>query len=268
MIDHIQINDVTPRIHYDADGVQSDFTYPFAIFKDTQLEVWLDDQPQASGFTVSGAGNSAGGVVTFAMPPVAATRIILRRRLALERVSDFQADGIIRAKTLNDELDYQVAAIQQVAAELGYAVRRAFTSASQADLTLPEPVAGRSLKWNDSGTALTNSIHDSDAIPDLSGVIAAGATAQQAAEAALDASAGAAAQAQAARDYAQAAEAAAGLSYRLAGLSYDAATDALHLQFVDQGAVASTLFDALTVVPGSSTLMLGADSSLHLHINA
>ncbi|MBC7908324.1 MAG: hypothetical protein H7Y60_16475 [Rhodospirillaceae bacterium] len=268
MIDHIQINDVTPRIHYHADGVQAAFTYPFAIFKETQLEVWLDDRQQNSGFTVSGAGSSGGGAVIFAVAPAAATQVTLRRRLALERLSDYQADGIIRAKTLNDELDYQVAAIQQVAEELGRTVKRAPASGSRADLTLPEPVPGRSLKWNDSGTALTNSAGDFDAIPDLAAAIDAGVRAQQAADTALAANVAAAAEAQAALDSARAAQAAAGMSFQLAGLVYDAATDALHLRIVDQGEVTPAQFDAMTLVPSSSTLVLGADSSLHLQINA
>lgn len=164
MTEHIQINDVAPRIHYLADGVQAAFGYSFAIFKDGDLEVWLDGQRQDGGFAVSGAGISTGGAVLFAVPPAAGCRVTLRRRLVLERTTDYQADGIIRAKTLNDELDYQVAALQQVAEDVDRAVKRASTSGSLADLTLPEPLAGRALKWDAAAGGLTNTLVDPDTL--------------------------------------------------------------------------------------------------------
>ncbi|MBR9970805.1 hypothetical protein [Magnetospirillum sulfuroxidans] len=156
MAEHIQINDVTPRIIYTANGTQAAFTYPFAIFKAADLEVYLDGVKQVSGFTVAGAGSSSGGTATFAAAPAAAVQVTLRRQIAIARTSDYQADGIIRAKTLNDELDYQVAAIQQVAEDASRAIKRSATSASIADLTLPDPVAGKAIGWNADATGLTN----------------------------------------------------------------------------------------------------------------
>ena len=164
MTDHIRINDVSPRIQYVADGTQTTFTYPFPIFAAADVEVWLDGSRQSSGFSVDGAGNSAGGTVSFASAPAAGLLVTLRRQLVLRRTSDFQADGIIRAKTLNDEFDYQTMALQQVAEEIGRAVKRSATSASTADLTLPEPAAGRSLKWSADTLSLVNSDIDPDQV--------------------------------------------------------------------------------------------------------
>lgn len=159
---HVVINDVLPSIQYLADGVQSAFIFPFAVFKAGDLQVWADAERLLSGFTLSGVGDSSGGTVQFAAPPAAGIRLTLRRRLTLERRTDFQTDGIIRSKTLNDELDYQVAAVQQVAEEVGRAIRRSPTSGNAADLTLPEPESGRALKWSADGLALVNSDRDLD----------------------------------------------------------------------------------------------------------
>ncbi|MCA1908920.1 MAG: hypothetical protein LDL39_11225 [Magnetospirillum sp.] len=166
MTEHIQINDVAPRVQYMADGVQSAFTFPFAIFADTDLEVWLDDALQSGGYSVSGAGISTGGTALFVVAPAGGVRVTLRRRLPIRRTTDYQADGLIRAKTLNDEMDYQVAALQQVAEVTERSLRRSATSSSLADLTLPEPAANRSLKWNAAGTGLVNSTNDPDAVGD------------------------------------------------------------------------------------------------------
>lgn len=140
MADHIQIGDVSPRIQYVANGAQAQFTYPFPIFAAADLEVYLDAAKQGSGFTVAGAGATAGGLVTFAAAPTAGVVVTLRRKIAIKRTSDFQESGEFRAKVINDELDYQTAALQQVAIEAARAVHLAPTDVT-ADLTLPDKAA-------------------------------------------------------------------------------------------------------------------------------
>jgi len=119
MSDHITIGDIEPRVQYSGDGTQTIFTYPFPIFSDSDLEVYLDNVLQTSGYTVSGAGNSAGGTVTLDSPAGVGVLITLRRHLAIERTTDFQESGEFRAKVINDELDREVAMIQQVNDDLG-----------------------------------------------------------------------------------------------------------------------------------------------------
>lgn len=123
MAEHITIGDVAPRVQYVADGVLAAFTYPFPIFDPADLEIRVDGAVQVGGATVTGAGSSDGGSVVFDAPPAAGARITLRRRLALARTTDFQSNGVLRARALNDELDYQVAALQQVADEVAGAMR-------------------------------------------------------------------------------------------------------------------------------------------------
>lgn len=123
MDEHIKIGDVAPRVQYVADGVQAAFTYPFPIFAAADLEVRLDGAVLAAGFVVTGAGLSAGGSVVFDAPPPAGRRVTLRRNLTIARITDFQENGILRARTLNDALDYQVAALQEVKEAIGSALR-------------------------------------------------------------------------------------------------------------------------------------------------
>lgn len=123
MPEHIVIGDVAPRIQYVASGSQTAFTYPFPIFKPSDLQVFVDGERATDGYAVSGAGRSEGGTVTFAEPPRAGAVITLRRLLRIERVSDFQESGELRARVLNDELDYQTAALQQLADDLTRAVQ-------------------------------------------------------------------------------------------------------------------------------------------------
>lgn len=119
MADHIQIGDIAPRIQYTGDGAETAFTYPFPIFKEADIEVYEDDtlKTLTTNYAVSGAGDSAGGTVTFGVAPAVGVVVTIRRQIAIQRISDFNEGGDLRAKTLNDELDYQTAAIQQVGDE-------------------------------------------------------------------------------------------------------------------------------------------------------
>lgn len=163
MTDHIQIGDVSPSVQYQADGAQCAFPFPFPVFAAGDVEVWLASARQTYGFTVSGAGLSGGGIITFAVPPAAGTVVTLRRQLAVRRLTDFQEGGAFRAKVINDELDYQTAVLQQLQEVDARSVCRSPTSASTADLTLPEPLASRALKWKADGSGLENSAGDPDA---------------------------------------------------------------------------------------------------------
>lgn len=165
MTGHIQVGDVAPRVQYVANGSQTVFPYPFPIFTESDIEVWIGAaRVAASAYFVAGAGSSEGGAVTLAAPPPPATIVTLRRRLTLRRTSDFHDDGIIRAKVVNDEFDYQTMSVQQVAEDVDRAVKRAHTSSSKADLTLPDPVPGRAIKWNDDASGLENSAIDVDQV--------------------------------------------------------------------------------------------------------
>ena len=79
MTEHIQIGDVSPRIQYVGNGAQTAFPYPFPIFKNEDLEVYLGTDKQNAGFTIAGAGSSNGGTVTFTVAPTDGILVTLRR---------------------------------------------------------------------------------------------------------------------------------------------------------------------------------------------
>ncbi len=162
MADHIQIGDIAPRIHYAGDGATVAFTYPFPIFQNEDIAVYVDGtlQTLTTQYSVSGAGESAGGTVTFVAAPEDGAAVALVRELTIRRVSDFQASGEFRAKVINDELDFQIAALQQLADDIERSVRLS-SSDTGSTLTLPATAdrAGRMLVFDDNGnltTALPN----------------------------------------------------------------------------------------------------------------
>ncbi|MBC8337136.1 MAG: hypothetical protein H8E39_00455 [Alphaproteobacteria bacterium] len=139
MAEHIQIGDISPRIQYTGDGTQTIFTYPFPVFADADMEVYEDQtlKTLTTHYTVSGAGDSSGGSVTFVTAPANGATVTLKRQLAIQRTSDFQESGEFRSKVINDELDTLTASLQQVDDEVSRSLRLSTTDTANA-LTLPD----------------------------------------------------------------------------------------------------------------------------------
>ncbi|WP_316978363.1 hypothetical protein [Shumkonia mesophila] len=136
MPDHIQIGDRRPWEQYQVtEAGQSVFPFHFPVFKAADVEVYVNGERRLAGYAVLGAGASEGGSVVFD-PAVASCVVTIRRRLAIERTSDFQESGEFRARVLNDELDYQTAIIQQIADDVARTLRLPATD-PDASLELP-----------------------------------------------------------------------------------------------------------------------------------
>ena len=156
MTEHIQIRNVSPRVQYVGDGKQTEFPYGFSIFEEKDLKVYFGETLVSEGYTVTGVGSSVGGKVIFNNAPEEDVKITLLRDLVIERLSDFQEGGELRAHVLNHELDYQTACMQQIAESLNRCMSLP-KSSSFVDLKLPMPEAGKAILWNANGTALENS---------------------------------------------------------------------------------------------------------------
>jgi hypothetical protein len=152
MTTHVQIGAESPRKDYIASGAQTVFGFDFAVFEPENVEVRIDGAVAASGFVTNVNADGRGNVV-FAAAPASNARVTLIRRLTIRRQSDFQEGGALRAKTLNDELDFQTAAIQQVGYEVGRALRQDDSDPSGIDMRLPPKAtrAGHALGFDANG---------------------------------------------------------------------------------------------------------------------
>lgn len=95
-----------------ANGVTTVFAFSFKIIDNDDLAVYANGIKLASGFTVSGAGNDAGGTVTFSSPPVNGTKLILTSEPELSRTTDYQQFGDFNADTVNPDFDRLWSALQ------------------------------------------------------------------------------------------------------------------------------------------------------------
>jgi hypothetical protein len=150
---HIQIPDVTPRNAYTASSGQTVFPYSFPIFAASDLVVYRAGVRLALGtdYTVSGAGQTAGGSVTLTSGATAGASIILLRDTPESRTSDYVDGGDFRADTINTDLDRLVAMVQQLARDIGRAVRLADLDPAAALAALPVSRAGQLLGFDGAG---------------------------------------------------------------------------------------------------------------------
>jgi len=185
---HITIGDISPRIQYTGDGAVTAFTYPFPIFTNADIEVYEDATLKTitTDYTVTGAGVSTGGTVTFVTAPAAGVVVTLLRNLKIQRTTDFQESGEFRSKVINDELDKQVAMSQQVNDRVDRSLRLADTD-PDATLTLPLSAARASkvLGFDSSGDVVVSTM-DLSAIENGATSAAASATAASAAQTAAE----------------------------------------------------------------------------------
>lgn len=142
----LAINDVTPRIQYTATGGQTTFPYPFEIFEDGDLVVVQNTTTLTltTHYTVTNSGVTGGGDVVLVTGATNGDTITIYRDIPVERTSDYQANGELRAATLNDDFDRIVAMIQQNERDLSRSLTLSQTSESEISPLdgLPNTVVG------------------------------------------------------------------------------------------------------------------------------
>lgn len=158
MTDHIKIKNIRPRIQYIANGQTNTYEFTFAIFNVNNIRVFLDENELTDGYEVVLPEEGTGGTVVFESAPENNSTITILRDLEIERLSDFQEGGALRANALNAELDYQIACTQQIAEDLNRSlVLPPYASSNDLDLTLPTPTPGKAIIWDSTATRLENS---------------------------------------------------------------------------------------------------------------
>ncbi len=158
MTEHIVVGSEPPRIQYVADGTTSRFETPFPVFKPDAVQIFLNEtEVPAADYTAQLDGDLRAAVV-FNTPPPQHAVITITRVLPVERTSNFQEGGALRADVLNYEFNYQMACLQQLADNLNRSmIMPPWAVDPSVQLKLPTPTAGKSIMWSADGKSLVNS---------------------------------------------------------------------------------------------------------------
>lgn len=153
----IKIKNIKPKIQYKSDGQTLTYSFPFVVFKVENIKVYFDDKEQTDGYSVS-LNDDYSGSITFEFAPSKDTIITIIRYMNIERISDFQVGGAIRAEELNHELDYQIACTQQISDDLSRSmILPPYIIDDDIDFTMPLPDAGKCIVWSEDGKSIENS---------------------------------------------------------------------------------------------------------------
>lgn len=115
------VSNQTNSVSYSGNGSVTVFAYTFKIFADSDLVVTLRNnatgalttQTLTTDYTVSGAGNTSGGNVTFGTAPPSGTTVLIRRSLPYTQETDYVENDPFPAASHEDALDKLTMLAQQ-----------------------------------------------------------------------------------------------------------------------------------------------------------
>lgn len=152
----------TARVAYAGDGSSTSFAIPFYFLADADIQAILKDAAGTettwvltTNYTLSGAGNLAGGTLTAVVAPASGETLTILRNVALTQDTDLTEGDPLPAATIETEFDKSRMIDQQQAEEIDRALKLA-KSSTLSGLELPDPEASKLLSWNAAATALTN----------------------------------------------------------------------------------------------------------------
>ena len=110
------------KVQYTANGSTTVFSFPYKFNTNSDLTVIETNvstgvdttKTLTTDYTVSGAGNSGGGSVTFLVAPVNSRRITIQRVVALTQETDYQPDDDFPAEVHEAALDKLTMIAQQL----------------------------------------------------------------------------------------------------------------------------------------------------------
>lgn len=111
----------TPITSATGNGVTTAFAFNFYAAAAADLLVEIDGVAKTLNvdYTVTGAGNQAGGTVTFTAPPASGAPVVISRQTSESRSTDYQTAGDFRANpTVNLDFDRPWLRLQEISAKL------------------------------------------------------------------------------------------------------------------------------------------------------
>lgn len=126
------------RIAYVGDGSTTVFPYTFLIIDSSEIFVYVDDELQLSGYSVSGVNEAAGGNITFTTAPDDQASIVLHRDTDIVQTIDILEGSRLPAAQHEGMFDRLTVICQDLDEHIGRAITVPVTSDS-ADLEFPDP---------------------------------------------------------------------------------------------------------------------------------
>lgn len=169
------------RRAYTADGVETEFEFPFRIHSSDDITVYVGSV-ETSDFTVEFVSTTEGGTVILDDAPAADTQVLILRIIDLKQdFIDLELLSRLDEPQLEKGYDRNAMMSIQLEEQLKRAPKFDIYSTVD-DIGIDDPVPLQYLRWNDDGTRIESVEFD----PDLSALDAAVAAAEASAAAAAE----------------------------------------------------------------------------------
>lgn len=161
------VSTTTAAVAYNGDGATTVLAVPFYFLASAQLLVQqvntLVSPPTITtlainvGYTVQNAGVESGGSITLAVAAPVGTNTVITRNVPFTQLIHYVPNDPFPASTHEQALDQLTMEVQQINTQVALSVTLpSATLGSGISATLPYPLAGQFLAWNNTGTALIN----------------------------------------------------------------------------------------------------------------
>jgi hypothetical protein len=150
------------KVTYSGNSATLIFPVNYYFLENSHLQVVLVSnnietvQTITSQYTVTGAGNPAGGSVTMLTPPATGTQLIIVRNVPATQETDYLANDPFPAESHERALDKLTMLVQQVELDADRALKIPLSSLPTTSTELPVPSASKLLAWNSNASAITN----------------------------------------------------------------------------------------------------------------
>ena len=152
------------RYTYAGNGSTTAFSFPRKFLENDDLLVIIRTdatgaeatQTLTTHYSVTGAGDDAGGTVTMVTAPASGETLVIVRRTDQQQNTDYTTGGDFSASSHETALDKLTLLVQDLEEKVNRALKLAETTPTTPTPTVPEPSAGKVIGWNASADDLTN----------------------------------------------------------------------------------------------------------------
>ena len=137
------------------------FAYTYRMDQDSDMEVYLDDVLQPSGYVVSRNPDDIGGTVTFDIAPAAGVIVTLLRYIDFTQETDYVPYDPFPAESHEDALDKLTMITQQIQEQVDRNTQR-IGGSPDTDTSAPPYDSGKCWKWSTTEQKVINSTYDPD----------------------------------------------------------------------------------------------------------
>jgi hypothetical protein len=161
----LTVSTTTSRADYNGNGTTTAFAVPFYFLDNTHLTVLrtqistgvITTLALTTNYTVSGAGNPAGGTVTALVAPTADQKLTILRNVPLTQLNTYVPNDPFPAASHERALDQLTMEVQQLDEALDRTlILPTNITPGTVSTSLPSPAANQVIGWNTTATGLQN----------------------------------------------------------------------------------------------------------------